>query len=244
MESIDVGILNKLLRRINVLIGNVDYHKTSFSQCGEDLIIRFIFDRIGIQKPSYIDIGAHHPFFLSNTAIFYKSGSCGINIEPDPALFKKIAAKRKRDINLNIGLAPSIGTMNFYRMNPSTLSTFSREEAIVLQKEAGYQLSTIEKIPVDNLENIIKKYHADVFPDFLSLDVEGLELDILKQIDFKNNYPKVLCLETLSSSTLFSNTNDLFLKDEELIDFVLRFDYKVYADTLINTIFVKNNLIR
>lgn len=60
-----------------------DFKKISYSQCGEDLIVSFIFNRLGILNPNYIDIGAHHPYKLSNTAFFYESGSRGINIEPD-----------------------------------------------------------------------------------------------------------------------------------------------------------------
>jgi hypothetical protein len=61
------------------------FEKKSFSQSGEDLIIDFIFNALGISRPSYIDIGAHHPYYLNNTAIFYLRGARGINIEPDPS---------------------------------------------------------------------------------------------------------------------------------------------------------------
>lgn len=41
--------------------------QTSYSQCREDLIDRFIFSKINLSKPFYLDIGAHHPNYLSNT---------------------------------------------------------------------------------------------------------------------------------------------------------------------------------
>src|SRR5688572_17355247 len=87
-----------------------EYRKISYSQSGEDLIIKYIFDNLGISQPSYFDIGAHHPFFLSNTALFYSLGCRGINVEPDPSLFTPFKDKRKEDINLNIGISSSEGT--------------------------------------------------------------------------------------------------------------------------------------
>src|SRR5258705_5903293 len=85
------------------------YRQNSFSQSGEDLIIKFIFNALGIDKPSYIAIGAHHPYFLNNTAIFYESGSRGINIEPNDENIILFNRYRKQDINLNIGIAQETG---------------------------------------------------------------------------------------------------------------------------------------
>jgi len=50
------------------------FAKISYSQCGEDLIISHIIKSLSIQTPTYIDVGAHHPFYLSNTAYFYNGG--------------------------------------------------------------------------------------------------------------------------------------------------------------------------
>ena len=63
-------------------------YSKSYAQCAEDLIIRFAFDQMGIRKPVYLDIGAHDPIFLSNTYLFYKKGSRGVCVEPNPMLCK------------------------------------------------------------------------------------------------------------------------------------------------------------
>src|ERR1035438_1460830 len=89
-------------RVLNKLHGVVASGKTSYSQCGEDLIIRYVFDVLKIPCPVYLDIGAHHPRFLSNTFLFYQQGAHGINIEPDPTLFAAFPKQRNRDTNLNI----------------------------------------------------------------------------------------------------------------------------------------------
>ena len=89
--------------------------KYSYSQGGEDILIDFLLSLIGIKKPFYIDIGAHHPFYLSNTALFYEKGCSGICIEPDPYIFKYIKkhdlqdAKNRRNINADDKLKPVFG---------------------------------------------------------------------------------------------------------------------------------------
>ena len=76
----------------------------SYSQCGEDLILGFLVRSLGIERPSYIDIGAHDPTYLNNTKLLYQRGSRGINIEANPALIQRFKRQRPADINLNIGV--------------------------------------------------------------------------------------------------------------------------------------------
>lgn len=214
--------------------------KISFSQCGEDLIVKFIFDILGIEKPSYIDIGAHDPFYLSNSALFYENGSRGINIEPDPTLFKKIVKSRAEDINLNIGISNDSGEQEFYVMNVPTLNTFSKEDAEKCSLEGNYTITQTLKIKTDTIQNIINNYANSTFPNFMSLDAEGIDEIIIDSIDFSNNYPIVICVETIS----FSN-NGTGVKNKALIERIVNAGYLNYADTYINTIFVrKDNWIR
>lgn len=49
---------------------SIRHQLPSYSQCGEDRILAFIFRSLGIDKPSYLDIGAHHPYMLNNTMYF------------------------------------------------------------------------------------------------------------------------------------------------------------------------------
>ena len=215
------------------------WEKKSFSQTGEDLIVRFIFDNIGIKKPGFIDIGAHNPFFLSNTALFYENGSRGINIEPDPTLFKEFLLHRKEDKNLNIGVSNCEDELDFYIISSSTLNTFSKEEADKYSKEGDYKIKSIQKVKVTTLNNILSTYNNGVFPEFLNIDAEGVDEIILKEIDFEKNFPIVLCVETISFSTSGNG-----IKNISLIKFVEDKGYMVFADTYINTIFVRKNVWR
>jgi len=210
------------------------YHHQSFSQCGEDLIVKHIFDNMGILKPSYIDVGAHHPYYLSNTALFYTTGSRGINIEPDPILFAEFLTQRKEDVNLNIGVGDVEEVVDFYVIASPTLNTFSKEEADKYSNEGAFPITRIEKIAVRTLKNILNDFAKGVFPQFLSIDAEGVDELIIKNIDYERNYPIVICVETVSFSTIGRG-----VKNTQLIDYLNSHGYLTYADTNINTIFVR-----
>lgn len=211
-----------------------EHFKVSYSQTGEDLIVKFIFDAIGIQTPTYIDIGAYHPEHLSNTALLYKNSCRGINIEPDPNLFERFELERSADINLNVGISDVKGEMDFYILSTPTLNTFSKGEAERCTQQGNFQIVSIARTKVETISNIIEQYCKGQFPQFLSLDVEGLDLKILQSINYEQSAPLVICVETIS----FSETGQ-GVKDIGILNFLESKGYMIYADTYINTIFVK-----
>lgn len=209
------------------------FSKKSFSQCGEDSIVEYIFNLREINKPSYIDIGAFHPFSLSNTAKFYLKGSKGINIEPNPKFYKYFKFFRRKDINLNIGVGSLIGKLSYFFMNDDTMNTFDEVIAKDLVENHGFRIEKKINIQTKDLKSIIKEYANNIFPDFLSLDVEGLDFMILQQIDYENNYPKVICVETVEFSK-DGNGN----KNHEIVEYLFDKGYIKYADTYLNSIFI------
>lgn len=229
-----MNMIKNIKKWVNKKKITLHFQKASYSQCGEDLIVKFIFDNLNIKNPSYIDIGAHHPFYISNTALFYQNGSVGINIEPDPILFEAFVKDRKKDKNLNIGISDNEGILDFYVISSPTLNTFSKEEAYNYEKEGDYKVKSIEKIKVNTLSNVLNEYSNGVFPQFLSIDAEGIDEIIIKAIDFEKNFPIVICIETISFSTSGNG-----VKNIELIKFIEDQGYIYYADTYINSIFVK-----
>lgn len=213
-----------------------DNGRISFSQCGEDLIVRFIFEAIGIGRPSYLDVGAYDPYIFSNTALFYQSGSTGINIEPNPDFFRKFLKVRKKDVNLNIGISEVEGEADFYLMSAPTLSTLSKAAAEDYAKETGHFIRSVRKIKTDRIDNVMMRYYDGRYPDFLSLDTEGSDLSILQSMDYTQSCPTVICVETLTYSE-----NGRGRKLSELVAFLEAKGYLTYADTNINTIFVRRD---
>jgi FkbM family methyltransferase len=187
---------------------------------------------LGIDRVSYVDIGAHHPTYLSNTYLFYLQGGQGVCIEPDPSLFKEFNIKRPRDISLNCGVGLSNGKTDFFVMSTGTLNTFSKAEAERYQSYGKQQIIRTIKIEVKTINEIIRN-NFDKSPNLVSLDVEGMDYEILQNFDFMKHRPEVFCLETLTYTEDKSER-----KLTEIIDLMHANDYLSYADTYINTIFV------
>jgi FkbM family methyltransferase len=207
--------------------------RVSYSQAGEDIIIDSIFSFMKLKNPSYLDVGAFHPRKFSNTALLYLKGSRGINVEPNPRLFPNFVKERPEDVNLNVGVHKVGGNLDYYEMDADTLNTFSAEEAHRYETEQGHKIVNVQKINVITLDEIIERYAGGRFPDFLNIDAEGVDMDILGSIRFGKDEPKVICVETISYSKYGNG-----VKDNQMANFLAKHGYELYADTRINSIFV------
>ena len=210
-----------------------NFKKVSYSQCGEDLIVRYIFDLLCIKKPSFLDIGAHHAYYLSNTALFYENGSTGINVEPDPHLFSGLQKHRKRDKNLNIGITEKDGESDFYIMSSPTMNTFCQEKALELEQEYNFKILRKIKIKTLSIDSLIQQYCNNKVPEFLNIDAEGIDGEIVNSLGQSENRPVVICVETLSYSETGKG-----VKNNGIIDKIKNLDYTLLSDTYINSIFV------
>jgi FkbM family methyltransferase len=183
----------------------------SYSQAGEDLLI----DRLLSRKKNgfYVDVGAHHPSYLSNTKRFYDRGWSGINIEPSPEGNRLFEKHRKRDINLRCGAGKTMGSMTFYEMKQRALSTFDLQQIDIAAKTAGWgQIKETYQIPIRTLENIFSKTHVHQPIDFMSIDIEGLEYEALDSNDWKKWRPHLICIETASAEKIHE---EAVLKDRD-----------------------------
>ena len=163
----------------------------SYSQCSEDLVLDKLLK--SKKKGFYVDVGAYDPYRFSNTMRFYRRGWRGINIEPDRGRWERFTLVRPRDINLNVGVGRKRGKLTFYRMDPQTISTFSKKQADEYLKQ-GFRLVGSLDVPVRTLERIFAAYAKRI--DFLTLDVEGFEMEVLASNDWKRFRPALLCIET------------------------------------------------
>lgn len=206
----------------------------TYSQAGEDQILNFLFQTIGISKPTYIDIGANKPDFGSNTYFHYHiKGSRGVCIEPDVHLFEKFKKARPEDTCLNVAIGfDEKREADFFIFNEPSLNTMSEEEAMTRDAAGEYKLVSKIKTQVMRLEEILQQY-VNGLPEYVSLDVEGIDFEVLKSFDFATYPIPVWVVETIDYST-----NHIKKKNWEIIEFMKGKGYFVYGDTYINTIFV------
>jgi len=173
------------------------YGCKSYSQYGEDLVFLNIFKLIGIKKISWLDIGAHHPFNISNTALLYEQGHRGINVEANPFLIPEFKIHRPEDTNLQVGVSDKPGFMDFYFIDQySGRNSFSNHSVITFVKEnPQFKITQTIKIPVITVTDVLEQCSITKFPDLLSLDVEGLDEKIILTLDLKENGPAIICVE-------------------------------------------------
>lgn len=217
----------------------------AYAQFGEDLIIGHLFYQLGITNPSYLDIGANEPRFISNTFLFYKRGSRGVLVEPNPHLYNKLKRVRPKDEIINAGIGFEKESEADFYMFPNYangLGTFSEKDA---KHWEMIGMKGIGKIPVEKViklklipvNTVLEKYFSAARPYFISLDVEGLDLQILQSIDFTRFSPEVFCVETLGY-----DEHQKGFKLTDIIDFMASVNYSVYADTHVNTIFTRKDI--
>ena len=176
-------------------------------------------------KGFYLDIGANDPINGNNTKRFYDKGWHGINIEPIPELHKNLVEARPRDTNLNIGVGSNPGVMTFYKViGQSKLSSLDKEYIEKLKQTHGVK---VEEIPVYifRFEDIYNKYVKDMFVDFLTVDAESGDLDILKSNDWNKYRPKYILVETDKG---YNN---------EIKEYLISLQYKEVYSNSINSIF-------
>jgi FkbM family methyltransferase len=226
-------ISGSLFKRVYQKITGYPY-VISYAQTGEDIIIDFLKEAKGLRNFNYLDIGANHPIKFNNTFKFYEQGYTGVCVEPDPVLHKKLSEARKRDTCLNVGVSDvETEAAEFYVMKDSTLNTFSKKEAESIEANRLGKILQVQKIKLLNINTIIEKYFGSIAPVFVNIDVEGLDEQILRTLDFKRFRPVIFCIETVHYTPDASSG-----KRKEIMDLMIGNGYEPFADTYINTIFI------
>lgn len=153
---------------------------------------------LGHEKFTYLDLGAHHPWNISNTALFYENGCRGVNVEANPSLSRLFEQARPEDTNANVGVGPKEGRMPFYMIDEySGRNSFIKAHVEAFVREnPQFRITQVIDVPVMTPMGIIEKYCHGKWPDFVSIDVEGLDYDILAASDFSKSAPLAIDVET------------------------------------------------
>ncbi|MBU4556704.1 MAG: FkbM family methyltransferase [Actinobacteria bacterium] len=199
----------------------------SHSQYGEDLILDALLGSPALG--TYVDVGANDPAVLSNTRRFHERGWNGLNIEPNSELCAALASARPGDITLNIGIAPEAGSLTFYKMDPSTLSTFDKGAARDNLAHPGARMIEEVEVLVEPLSQVLDTHLAGRTVDFLSVDTEGLDLAVLQSNDWHKHRPRLVLVEVAWEGA-------------EIIEYLGSQDYAFLWSNAVNGIFADETL--
>jgi len=217
-------------------VNSNDYSIRSYSSEGEDILLKRIFEYRDIaQGGFYVDVGAHHPYRFSNTFFFYELGWSGINIDAMPDSMKLFSEVRTRDINLEVGISGTQEKLIYYMFNESALNGFDKDIALKRDGLANYFIVEHRHMRTAPLKEVLDVYlpHEQEI-DFLSIDVEGLEHEVVTSNDWNTYRPKVILVEILYTDIdqIASNKTYLFLK---------KMGYTYFAKTFGTHVFIRND---
>ena len=194
--------------------------KKSYSNWGIDMMADFFFRNK--KEGTYIDVGCHHPLINNNTYPLYKRGWKGINIDIDYGAIDSFNFLRSKDTNIKIAVSDTTGEAElFFYHNRAAKNTLS--------KEKGFDSKEIQKIKTSTLNKVIENsIYKDQKINFISIDVEGYELNVLKGFDFKKYKPDLVVLELIQEGmTEFFHQNIENIQNSEVYLYMIKHDYKL-----------------
>lgn len=158
---------------------------------GEDIVLwRALKERT---PGFYVDVGAFHPLDDSVTKLFSLRGWSGINIEPQPHYARLLQQDRPRDVTLGVGVGAQPGHLElFFVPEDAQRSTFYEPLAASYRAE-GYRVDA-RTVPVLTLDQILEDHPLPRI-DFLKIDAEGFEDEVLGGIDLSRHRPTVIVAE-------------------------------------------------
>lgn len=202
----------------------------SYSQHGDDMFLLNLFDLLKIQQGRYLDLGAHHPESISNTALLYKRGWRGVNVDASAKAIELFNRSRPDDRNILSGVGPESGTGEFLMFADNHgRNTFSKRESM---SWGGPPEPNKVQVPIATLTEIINRHCDQRWPDFINMDIEGYDLMVLLSLDARNRpTTSIWCVECRP-------TEELLMKAT-----MLSLGYIPLCRLIANIVFVRNDLI-
>ena len=160
-----------------------------YSGAGEDISIRKLFpsDHRGL----FVDVGCYHPIKYNHTWALYKKGWRGINIDIDDIKIELFNMVRREEVNLACAVSNKPGMVKYYRAGWfSQINSIRETETGVMD---GYVTREVECQTLTSLIDSTK--YKDRRIDFLNVDVEGNDFEVLSSLDFQRYQPSLIAVE-------------------------------------------------
>ena len=235
-------MINYLFNLPSFLIRKFKAKKVSYSLTSIDLLISHIFKNK--KNGFFIDVGCNHPVYNNNSYLLYKKGWRGINIDLDKKSIELFNLYRKKDLNINSAISSKVEEVDcFFYHDKSPINTLNK-------KSSEYQKvkpKIIKKITTQTLKSVIvNSDFSEEKIDFLSLDVEGYELEVLKGLDLKLYSPSIIVLEYLDLSIdklEVYNFNIKNILDSEIYNYMIDNNYSLVNWMHSDLVFAHNEFI-
>lgn len=200
-------LFKKLYFLYNIYVRNYK-HLNKSSQFGEDDYILDLFEKE--YKGFYLDIGCYHPTKHNNTYKMYKQGWRGINVDLNQFTIDLFNFLRSKDININSAISGSEEKKEMYFIDElNTQNTLEKNHLEFLKKHHSVKDNEINIIPIKTikLDKILEQYNFKNI-DFMNIDIEGHEINVLKSLDFNKYLIKTICIEMIDHNSLSKEQNE------------------------------------
>ena len=229
-------IIKNIFLYYNIYIRNFKFFFNT-SQFGEDKKILKLFKEK--TNGTYLDLGCFHPLRQNNTYLLYKLGWKGINIDLNPLTIELFNVARPNDINICVAISKKKGPKDLFFDNElSSLNTINKNHTLFLKRAFNQIKLKKRKIKTNTLNNILKKYKINEI-DFMNIDIEGNELEVLKTINFNKINIKVICIEIVNYEFY---SKKIKINKKKIFNILKRNKYNLRFKTFVNYIFVKNEI--
>ena len=212
--------MSKFIDKLSILKKKIYSSKKSYSFGGCDLLIDYIFK--SRKRGFYLDVGCQHPVSNNNTYLLYKRGWNGMNIDLDPKNIRLFNLERPDEINICKCVSSDNSKKNLFFFHPG--SPVNSLEKKTTKNKSNFSL---KKIKTFTLNSILEDHKIrDI--DYFNLDVEGHEIDILKNFDIKYYKPKVISVEFIDyqmKKLEFKNNNINRVLQSDLYKYFISNDY-------------------
>ena len=212
--------MSKLFDKLSVFKKKIYSWRKSYSFGGCDLLIDYIFK--SRKKGFYLDVGCQHPVSNNNTYLLNRRGWNGLNIDLDPKNIRLFNLERPNDINICKCISSDNAIKDLFFFHPGSpinsleKKTIKNKSNFLLKKVNTYTLNSV--LEDNNIQNI----------DYFNLDVEGHEIDVLKNFNIKLYKPKVVSVEFIDfqmKKLEFKNNNINRVMQSDLYKYFISNDY-------------------
>lgn len=221
-------------------------HPRSYSQLGADLVAYALHN--GKKDGFYVDIGAHNGIEISNTLLFENLGWEGFCVEANPNTFRALRQNRKCDCYNLAVFSKNVGTMKMATTSASVLDSLEVNLTDNHRKRMQYEGGRDEGLQYVEVQSatfgeIMAHYPHITHIDFMSLDIEGGEFEVLKGIDFEKYTFSLMAiehngvksaienitalLESKGYKMLFHNAWDFFFVPDDRLGWKRKYELKL-----------------
>ncbi len=202
-------MFKKILRKIFIYqkayLLKSGMQRECYSQFGEDIAINRFFSNQ--DKGFFVDVGCFHPLFYNNTWKLYKKGWRGVNIDIDAVKVEVFNIRRPEDINISCAVSNQSGEIDYYQDGYYSLTT--TVDKSFSEARGGYEKKTVISKTLTSILDDTKYKSCCI--DFLSIDAEGNDLNVLKSLDFDRYMPRLIAIEAEESVLSDVQKTDVYL---------------------------------